>query len=110
MVKCARLTSKKGTIMASVQTTRMSSKGQVVIPEAMRNQFGWEVGTSFIVEVYQGNLIMQPIEPTPQSEFAKRFDALLKQSRAQARAAGLRPVDLTDVISDYRRSRQQAKA
>ena len=96
--------------MASVMTTKMSSKGQVVIPEAMRSQFGWDVGTSFIVEVYRGNLIMQPIEPTPQSEFAKRFDALLRQSRAQAKAAGLRPVDLANVISDYRVSRRRVKA
>ena len=96
--------------MANVLTTKMSSKGQVVIPEAMRNQFGWDVGTSFIVEVYRGNLIMQPIEPTPQSEFAKRFDALLKNSRAQAKAAGLRPADLAGVIAEFRSSRRRAKA
>lgn len=96
--------------MASVMTTKMSSKGQVVIPEVMRSQFGWDAGTSFIVEVYRGSLIMQPIEPTPQSEFAKRFDALLKKSRAQAKSAGFRPADLADVISDYRASRRLARA
>jgi AbrB family looped-hinge helix DNA binding protein len=95
--------------MTNVLTTKMSSRGQVVIPEAMRNQFGWGLGTSFIVEVYRGNVIMQPIRATPESEFARKFDALLAKSQASARAAGLRPKDVADVISDYRASRRRAR-
>ena len=93
--------------MAQVMTTKMSSRGQVVIPEAMRNQFGWGVGTSFIVEVYRGSVIMQPIRPTPASRFAKRFDELLDRSRTEAKASGLRPEDITEVIADYREERRR---
>lgn len=95
--------------MAQVLTTKMSSRGQVVIPEAMRNQFGWGVGTSFIVEVYRGSLIMQPVRPTPASQFAKRFDELLDRSRAEAKVAGLRPEDITEVIADYREERRRER-
>ena len=95
--------------MAQVLTTKMSSRGQVVIPEAMRNQFGWGVGTSFIVEVYRGSVIMQPVRPTPVSQFAKRFDELLDRSRAEAKAVGLRPEDITEVIADYREGRRRER-
>ena len=95
--------------MAQVLTTKMSSRGQVVIPEAMRNQFGWGVGTSFIVEVYRGSVIMQPVRPTPASQLAKRFDELLDRSQAEAKAAGLRPEDITAVIADYREERRRGR-
>ena len=95
--------------MAQVLTTKMSSRGQVVIPEAMRNQYGWGVGTSFIVEVYRGSVIMQPVRPTPASQFAKRFDELLDRSQAEAKAAGLRPEDITEVIADYREERRRER-
>lgn len=95
--------------MAQVMTTKMSSRGQVVIPEAMRNQFGWGVGTSFIVEVYRGSVIMQPIRPTPASQFAKRFDELLDRSRSEAKSSGLRPEDVAEVIADYREERRRER-
>ena len=95
--------------MAQVLTTKMSSRGQVVIPEAMRNQYGWGVGTSFIVEVYRGSVIMQPVRPTPVSQFAKRFDELLDRSRAEAKAAGLRSEDIADVIANYREERRRKR-
>ena len=96
--------------MTQVMTTKMSSRGQVVIPEAMRNRFGWGIGTSFTVEVYRGNVIMQPIRPTPQTEFARRFDALLTKSRSGAKAAGMRPCDITDAVAQHRASRRRKKA
>ena len=96
--------------MAQVLTTKMSSRGQVVIPEAMRNQFGWGVGTSFIVEAYRGSVIMQPVRPTPASQFAQRFDELLDRSQAEARAAGLTPEDIASTIADYRAERRSERA
>jgi len=35
--------------MAGVATTRMSSKGQVVIPEGIRKRLGLKAGSQFVV-------------------------------------------------------------
>ena len=35
--------------MENIETTRMSSKGQVVIPEAVRNRLGLKAGAHFVV-------------------------------------------------------------
>lgn len=96
--------------MEQVLTTKMSSRGQVVIPETMRNRFGWGVGTSFVVEVYRGNVIMQPLRPTPVADFSRRFDELLDRSQAEAKAAGLTPKDVASTISDYRAERRRELA
>ena len=38
-------------------TTKMSSKGQVVIPEAIRNALGLEAGSEFVV-VAEGDVVI----------------------------------------------------
>ncbi len=43
--------------MAAVATTRMSSKGQVVIPEEVRNALGLTVGTQFVA-MGDGNTVI----------------------------------------------------
>ena len=93
----------------NVMTTKMSSRGQVVIPEAMRTRFGWGLGTAFVVEAYKGSIIMQPLRPTPKSAFEKKFESLLSQSQSQARAAGLRSSDVAAVMADYRSSRHRSR-
>ena len=47
--------------MVEMLTARMSSKGQVVIPEPFRSRYGWGANTSFTFTVLDGSLIMQPV-------------------------------------------------
>ncbi len=35
---------------AAMETTKLSSKGQVVLPKSVREQHGWGPGTEFVVE------------------------------------------------------------
>ena len=39
--------------------TRISSKGQVVIPKAYRQKLGWEPGTDLVVEEEAGQLVLK---------------------------------------------------
>lgn len=39
--------------------TKVSSKGQVVIPKAYRQKLGWEAGMELIVEESQGQLTLK---------------------------------------------------
>jgi len=91
--------------MVNVMTTKMSSKGQVVLPEALRNMYGWETGTAFTVLAYKGSVIMQPLRTPTESELAAEFDEAFKESRRQAREAGMTPADIAQAIADTRRSR-----
>jgi len=92
--------------MTNIMTTKLSSKGQVVLPEALRNMYGWDAGTSFTVLVYKGSVIMQPIKTPTDEELAKEFDAAFDESRRQARAAGMRPEDIARAVSEVRRERK----
>ena len=96
--------------MTKVMTTKMSSKGQVVLPEALRQMYGWESGTAFTILAYKGSIIMQPLKTPTEEEIASEFESALEESRRQAKAAGMMPMDITDAISDVRRERRTRRA
>jgi len=75
-----RLINKKGKSVVNVLTTKMSSRGQVVIPEELRREFGWNNGTSFSVVVYKGTVIMQPLV-RPSEETLSQYDSVIKSLR-----------------------------
>jgi AbrB family looped-hinge helix DNA binding protein len=50
-----------------VETTRLSSKGQIIIPKSVRDAHGWTSGTEFAVEVTGEGILLRPkpaFEPT----------------------------------------------
>ena len=80
--------------MDNLPTTRMSSKGQVVIPEAIRKQLNLKEGTQFIV-VGEGDVVILKALTTPSLE---PFEALIQQARRQADAAGLKRTDIANAV------------
>jgi AbrB family looped-hinge helix DNA binding protein len=66
--------------MATVATTRMSSKGQVVIPEKVRRALRLETGTHFVVVADGDTVILQPITPPS----AEQCAPLIEQARHHA--------------------------
>jgi AbrB family looped-hinge helix DNA binding protein len=50
--------------MQSLQTTRLSSKGQIIIPKAIRASHGWDNGQEFIVEETEQGLLLRPYTPS----------------------------------------------
>ena len=46
-----------------MEKTRLSNKGQVVIPKAVRVLHGWEAGLEFIIEDVGDGIKLRPIKP-----------------------------------------------
>jgi AbrB family looped-hinge helix DNA binding protein len=76
--------------MAGYATTKLSSRGQVVIPEEIRNTVGLSEGDA---------VILKTITPPKLDEFQK----LLSQARTEAKRAGLKKADLKSAIAKVRR-------
>jgi len=84
--------------MVKPATTKMSSKGQVVIPEEIRKRLGLEAGAQFVVVADKDTVIMKAISPPAMEE----FDSLLAEARKQARKAGMKQADVESIISEVR--------
>jgi AbrB family looped-hinge helix DNA binding protein len=87
--------------MAAVETTKMSSKGQIVIPEEIRNKMGLKTGDKFVVICDRDVVILKTISRPSLDE----FEDLLKKVRKQARAAGVKKSDITDAIAWARKNK-----
>jgi antitoxin PrlF len=44
---------------------KLSSKGQLVIPKAVRQALGLRQGTQFHVQLSEGKIILEPMGPSP---------------------------------------------
>jgi AbrB family looped-hinge helix DNA binding protein len=84
--------------MASVATTKLSSKGQVVIPEEVRNQLGLKAGDQFVV-VGEGDAVILKTITLPS---IRDFDAIIEKARKQARATRMKRSDITKAIAKVR--------
>ncbi|MET0064243.1 MAG: AbrB/MazE/SpoVT family DNA-binding domain-containing protein [Candidatus Thiodiazotropha endolucinida] len=87
--------------MAEIATTRMSSKGQVVIPEEIRKRLGLEAGSQFVVVAGKDAVILKTISPPSMDE----FDSLIRKARKQARKAGMKRSDINKTIAEVRGNR-----
>ena len=84
--------------METLATTRMSSKGQIVIPEPIRKRLNLKAGAQFVVLGENDVVILKAIT----APSMKDFDALIQQARQQAKLAGLKRSDITRAISKAR--------
>jgi AbrB family looped-hinge helix DNA binding protein len=48
-----------------METTRLSSKGQVILPKSVRDAHKWRPGTEFIVENTADGILLRPAKPFP---------------------------------------------
>lgn len=46
-----------------METTRLSSKGQVVLPKALREARNWLPGTEFRIEAHEDGVVLRPVKP-----------------------------------------------
>jgi len=84
--------------MATLATTKMTSKGQVVIPEDIRNRLNLKIGTQFVVVGDKDVVIFKSISQPSMKE----FDHLIAAARKQAKEVGLKRSDVTAAIAKAR--------
>ena len=85
-------------MMNTLATTRMSSRGQIVIPETIRKQLNLKAGAQFVVVGNDDVVILKAITAPDMDT----FDSLIQQARQQAKLAGLKRADIARAVSKVR--------
>jgi AbrB family looped-hinge helix DNA binding protein len=85
--------------IVKLATTKMSSKGQVVIPEDIRKRLRLKPGSRFVVVGDRDVVILKEITPPSMAE----FDELIAEARREARQSGMRRSDILKAIAMVRR-------
>ena len=84
--------------MATLATTKMSAKGQVVIPENVRRRLGLQPGAQFVVIGNKDVVILKVIAPPSMAE----FDQIIAEARKAARRAKLKRADIARAVASTR--------
>ena len=84
--------------MQMLATTKMTSKGQVVIPEAVRTRLGLHTGDQFVVVGDSDVVILKTIRTPSINE----FNGLISKARKQARSAGMKSSDIKGAVQAAR--------
>ncbi|MBU2602218.1 MAG: AbrB/MazE/SpoVT family DNA-binding domain-containing protein [Actinobacteria bacterium] len=88
-------------VLTDAATTKMSSKGQVVIPEEIRTRLGLSPGTRFVVLGERDVVILKALTSPTMDD----FDELIREARRQARTAGLGRADVRNAVIEEKKSR-----
>jgi AbrB family looped-hinge helix DNA binding protein len=72
-----------------METTRLSSKGQVILPKSIRDAHCWRPGTEFLVESTDGGVLLRPLKRLP----ASRLEEVADRLRSSRPAAGIAEMD-----------------
>ena len=87
--------------MSGFSTTKLSSKGQVVIPEEIRKKLHLKNGDQFIVMGKDDVVILKTITPPS----IKEFDSFIHDIRKEVRKAGIKREDVVKAIKKVRETR-----
>jgi AbrB family looped-hinge helix DNA binding protein len=82
----------------TVATTRLSSKGQIVIPEPVRHELGLKPGAQFVVTGERDVVILKVVSAPAVSDFSK----LVARVRRQARRARVKKADVARIVRKVR--------
>lgn len=84
--------------MENVEVTSMSSRGQIVIPQAVRDKLNLFEGEKFVVIGEDDTIILKKLEMPS----FKGFDKLLEKTREFAKNKKIKPKDVDEAIKRAR--------
>lgn len=87
--------------MSKVEFTKLSSKGQIVIPQGVRKDMRLKTGTPFAVIEQKDAILLKKIEMPKVKSWAE----VTKPFREAARKSGFTRADLDRIIREVRKSK-----
>ena len=82
-----------------VELTRISEKGQIVIPSSLRKEMGIKKSDQFMIFGETGTLILKKIET---QAIKKTFDEIAKPLQQAVKQVGLTRAEVRKAIKDVR--------
>ena len=88
-----------------IETIKMSSKGQVVIPQNIRNDLKAKEGTVFAVVGNSDTVILKKIATPSKEELIRDLRNIAKEGRKRAEKLGIKEEDVPNLVHKARKAR-----
>jgi AbrB family looped-hinge helix DNA binding protein len=87
-----------------MSTTRLSSKGQIILPKSVRDARHWTSGTAFSVELVEDGVLLRPMKKTATT----RLEDVAGSLRVNGPARSVREMDQA-ILGETRRRRDRGR-
>lgn len=91
----------------TVETVRMSSKGQIVIPQDIREALKAEEGSVFAVIGGKDSVILKKIETPSKEDLIKDLEKIAKEGRKRAEKLGIKESHIPELINKIRKEKRK---
>lgn len=88
------------------ETIKMSSRGQIVIPQDIREEIKASEGTIFSVVSAKDAIILKKIATPSKEDLIKEIGAIALEGRKRAEKLGIKGSDLPELVQRIRKSRK----
>ncbi|MFH0752337.1 MAG: AbrB/MazE/SpoVT family DNA-binding domain-containing protein [archaeon] len=87
----------------TIETIRMSSKGQIVIPSNIRAELQVAEGTIFAVFGSKDTIVLKKIETPSKEELIKELSLIAKEGKTRLQKKGIKESDIPAIVEKSRR-------
>jgi AbrB family looped-hinge helix DNA binding protein len=87
----------------SVDTVRMSSKGQIVIPQGLRDEMNLGEGSVLAIACDKERLVLRKIKTPTKEELLGQFDVAAKSGKARLQQKGIAEKDIPAFVEKRRK-------
>ena len=88
------------------ETIKMSSRGQIVIPQDIREELKASEGTIFSVVSSKDAIILKKIPTPSKEELIKELGAIALEGRKRAEKLGIKESNVPELVQRVRESRK----
>jgi AbrB family looped-hinge helix DNA binding protein len=67
-----------------METTKLSSKGQIILPKSIRTAHNWDTGIEFAVEDTQDGVLLRPLKPFPPTQLKDVYGCVAYTGKAKS--------------------------
>ena len=88
------------------ETIKMSSRGQIVIPQDIREEIKASEGTIFSVMSVKDAIILKKISTPSKEDLIKELGAIALDGRKRAEKLGIKESDVPELVQKVRKSKR----
>lgn len=90
----------------TIETIKMSSKGQLVIPQDIRKEMEVNEGTIFAVVGSRDTIVLRKISTPSKEELIRDLNKIASLGRKKADKLGIKEIDVPDLVHKLRKLKE----
>ena len=93
----------------TIEMVKMSSKGQIVIPQGIRAEIHASEGTMFAVVSGKDSLVLKKVATHSKEELINELQKIAREGAKRAEKRGIRESDVADLVHKRREEKRKLK-